>query len=166
MALNATWVEIPTGIEPDWSAAFAALDAMSDQECQDAVLASMGDIYDRADSPVFRDTLRASILTAKEGWAGDSPAMAVLDTSTGRLLISASDQQHVDESDDLDALAMFHHTGLAEAAGFGSMRDHVVAAVRQDVGRFIRLACKKYKYCDNEQVETLATDIEEGKVKP
>jgi len=166
MALNATWVEIPSGIEPDWSAAFAALDAMSDQECQEAVLSSIGYTLDEEESPVFRDTLRVSILTAKEGWAGDSPSMVVLDTSTGRILISASDQQHVDESDHQDALAMFHMTGLAEAAGFGSMRDHVVAVVRQDVGRFIRLACKKYKYASNEEVETLASDIEEGKLKP
>ena len=174
MSLLTSWLEIPNGIDPDWTAAFAALDTMSDEDCEVIVMEALQlEVEDLADAgpAYFRDKLRNSVLFTREAWEGGCPTVAILETTTGKILlvcqpISEDGDIAEDPEDPCTSLNLFLDSGLHETAGFGSMSDHVVATSRMAAAQFIRSSCEKFQFTDNEQVLALAGDVEAGKEKP
>jgi hypothetical protein len=172
MSWITAWVELPDGIDPDWSAAFAALDSLTDEECEAIVMEALQlEAEDLADAPpsYYRDKLRDSVVTSRAAWNGTAGACATLKTSTGQVLVVWQVIDDVEEEDPEEicaAVSLFSDSRLHEAAGFGSMSDHVVAGVRAADAQFIRRSCEKFKFENNESVLALADDIEEGKDRP
>jgi hypothetical protein len=171
MSWITAWVELPEGIDPDWSAAFAALESLTDEECQAIVMEALQlEVDDFSDAPpsYYRDKLRDAVVTSRAAWNGTVGSCATLQTSTGKVLVVW--QRILDGEEDPEeicaAISLFSDSRLHEAAGFGSMSDHVVAEARAADARFIRRSCEKFKFENEEQVLALADDIEEGKEKP
>ncbi len=164
-------LEILTDREPDWEAAEASLAALSDEECSKIVKEGLPEDLrfqkptrrNSADVVLDRVRLSTALGICKTAWEENHPGITKLVGPTVTML-------HCEEADDnrdsMRLLVLMETSGLAEAAGFGNLTSEMESGIRREVASFIRRSVKKYKYEAEDQVLSLASEIESGRMYP
>jgi hypothetical protein len=134
-------LEMPGDEDPDWAAANACYEGLSEKRCCEIVNAAKQLGYDDPEAELDCEgcarEIKGALDAMMDGWAGDRRDMVRITTPSGDELLIAGGDSWGDSVEGCDLMALFYDSGMAEAAGFiieKTELEQVISFLREELG--------------------------------